>query len=238
LATKPNEYLVEFLLLVDCARRLGAEKIIGVLPYVAYMRQDRLQDQHAFSGPFVAQLLSSVLDGVIVVEPHTPQASGFFTIPVHEISTHTQIRDLIADMGESLVVVSPDAGGIKRAEMVKPSGADLAVVEKQRRDNDVSSIELLGDVSGKNCVIVDDVLVSGATIKGAVALLMQHGAKTVDVYVTHVVFPDVIEQLLNDTDIRSIVTGDTVAGIDKKYAKMSVKADIVATITQLNGEKA
>ena len=237
LAIKPNSYLIELLLMADCAKRLGAKAVVAVIPYLAYMRQDRIQSHHAYAAPAVAKMLSQAFDHIIYVEPHVSQVSGFFSIPVNEISTAALFKKhLLKRQLDHAVVVSPDAGGLKRAELVKGRDTPIAVIEKTRSEEGIEMNQVLGDVSGKDCVIIDDVIASGQTIIQAASLLKQHGAQSVYVYATHAVIPENLDRILQESSIDELIVTDTIPLIDKKYAKLSVISEIVASIRQLNGD--
>jgi ribose-phosphate pyrophosphokinase len=231
LAVAPNEYLVELFLLIDCACRNGAKSITAVIPYLAYMRQDKHQAHHAYASPAIAQLISQCVDRVILVDPHVPQVGGFFSVPVQEISTARLFQQDIIKRGlQDCVFVSPDLGGVKRVEMVKPDAATIAVIEKTRDPDGIHMHSLLGDVSGRSCVLVDDVIATGHTIIQAANLLKQYGASAVYVYATHATIPERLPIIAQESAIDEVVVTDTIAGIDKKYVKLSVNAEISASI--------
>lgn len=228
LAVKPNTYLVELLLLIDAAKRLGAKKVTAIIPYLAYMRQDRVENHHAYSASVVAQVISQAVDAVILVEPHVQQISGFFTVPVYEVSTAHLIKQHIKMRTfDSLVLVSPDIGGMKRVEQVKPEqDTPIAMVEKVRTEDDVQMLQILGDIAGRDCVIIDDLVSSGHTLQKAAQRLKQQGANRVVAYVTHAVLPGAVSHILATSDIDALVTFDTVAGIPETFEKLSVGEDI------------
>ena len=238
LAITPNDYLIELLMLADCARRNGAQKVTAVIPYLAYMRQDKPETHHAYSAPLVARLISQCVDRVILVEPHTMQVGGFFSVPVQVLSTAQLIQhDLMKRGWAGCVLVSPDLGGIKRVEAIKPDfQTPIAMIEKVRDAQGVHTYSILGDVAGKNCVLIDDVIASGKTIIQAAQLLKQQGAENVLVYATHATVPNQLSQLAQHHAIDDLVVTNTVSIVEKKYAKLSVNSEISSSIELSNGE--
>lgn len=239
LAQEPNAHLIELFLLADCARRNGAQSVVAVIPYLAYMRQDKPEQHHAYASPAIARLLSQMVDKVILVEPHVPQVGGFFSVPVHEVFTAGLFQQDILSRGlEDSVLVSPDLGGVKRVEMVKPSAATkIAIIEKTRDEEGIHVQSLLGDVSGKNCILIDDVIASGGTIVQAANLLKQHGAENVYVYATHATIPSHLDEIIAQPAIDEVIVTDSIAGVEKKYAKLSVSSEISSSIELTNGDR-
>ncbi|MEC7030748.1 MAG: ribose-phosphate diphosphokinase [Pseudomonadota bacterium] len=239
LAQEPNAHLIELFLLADCARRNGAQSVVAVIPYLAYMRQDKPEHHHAYASPAIARLLSQMVDKVILVEPHVPQVGGFFSVPVREVFTAGLFQQDILSRGlEDSVLVSPDLGGVKRVEMVKPSAATkIAIIEKTRDEEGIHVQSLLGDVSGKNCILIDDVIASGGTIVQAANLLKQHGAENVYVYATHATIPSRLDEIIAQPAIDEVIVTDSIAGVEKKYAKLSVSSEISSSIELTNGDR-
>jgi ribose-phosphate pyrophosphokinase len=195
--SKPaNDHLMELLLLVDAAKRSGARRVIALVPYFGYSRQDR--PSYAFgsiSARLVATLIEAAgVDHLITLDLHSQQAEGFFQIGVQNIETLTLFAELLKSQS-NLMVVSPDIGGMIRARKLSSLlGVDLAVINKIRTTHNTCQMsEIIGNVAGKNCVLVDDIVDTGGTLCKAAALLMQHGALSVEAIATHAVLSANIE---------------------------------------------
>ena len=238
LAKQPNEYLIETLLLANAAKRAGAKKIHGVIPYLAYMRQDTNLNHQAYSAQVVGQILSSHFDSIITVDPHSPQIPGFFSIPVVDISTsHMIAADLRERQLGECVIVSPDLGGAKRAEAAMPSQqSKLAIVEKKRSDDGIELVQLLGDVAGKDCVIIDDVIGTGETIIQVSQLLKQHQAQSIRAYITHPIFAQKSLKDIQQSPIDELVVFDTIHHQSQiNDQQLSVAEEIASAIIQQSG---
>lgn len=238
LALNPSDYIIELLMLADAARRQGAKEIHAIIPYLAYMRQDKALNEHAYSGKVIANLISNVFDSVILVEPHTQQVAGFFSIPVHEVNTSALVaKHLIARGLNDVTLVSPDAGGLKRVEAARPTDSSaIAVVQKKRTaNNEVVTEGVIGEVAGKDCVLIDDVMSTGATLMQAAQILKQNGAQSIRAYVTHCIM-EVAEMDFSESALEELIVFDTVSQLSEKITKLSVQSEIVAIITRLIGE--
>ncbi|KKQ33040.1 MAG: Ribose-phosphate pyrophosphokinase [candidate division TM6 bacterium GW2011_GWF2_37_49] len=189
-AKPANDRLMELLLMVDAAKRAGAKKIIAVVPYLGYGRQDRPTYNY---GPISARLVASLIevagvDHLITLDLHSPQVEGFFRIDVQNLNSAPIFAELFRDR-KDFVVVSPDTGGLQRTQkfgiMV---GAKFAIVDKSREKfNTCSMNEVIGNVSNKSCVIFDDIVDTGNTLCMAAELLLDCGALSVEACITHAV---------------------------------------------------
>ena len=212
--SKPaNDHLMELLLLVDAAKRSGARRVIALMPYFGYSRQDR--PSYAF-GPISARLVATLIeaagvDHLITLDLHSQQAEGFFQIGVQNIETLTLFAGLLKGQ-PNLMVVSPDIGGMIRARKLSSLlGVDLAVINKIRTTHNTCQMgEIIGNVAGKNCVLVDDIVDTGVTLCKAAALLMQHGALSVEAIATHAVLSGQAVANIEASVIKNITVTGTI----------------------------
>ena len=186
-----NDHLMELLVCIDALRRASARRITAVVPYFGYARQDRKPGPRTpISAKLVANLVTVAgANRVLTLDLHAGQIQGFFDIPTDNLyAAPVMLRDIKAHHnGDDLMVVSPDVGGVVRARAVaKRLDADLAIVDKRRERAGVSEVmNIIGDVAGRRCILVDDIVDSAGTLCNAAAALMEHGAKSVAAYVTH-----------------------------------------------------
>ena len=240
-----NDHIMETLLLVDAARRASAKEVNLVLPYYAYARQDRKdQPRVPISAKVLANLIESVgADRVIVVDLHAEQIQGFFNIPVEHITALPLFANYLREQNiEDLVIVSPDAGGAKRADkLAKKLGAELAIIYKMRpRPNAVEVFDVIGNVEGKNCVIVDDIVDTAGTLVAAADMLLKKGAKSVRACITHGVLSGPAVERINNSKLTELVITDTIP-TDNKPIKIKKVLSIAPTIAEVikrivNGE--
>ena len=237
LSNPANDNIMELLLLIDAAKRASAKEVNAVIPYYAYARQDRKdQPRVPISAKVLANLLQSVgADRVIVVDLHAEQIQGFFDIPVEHITALPLFADYLKSQQiEDLVIVSPDAGGAKRAnKLAKKLGAELAIIYKMRpRPNAVEVFDVIGNVEGKNCVIVDDIVDTAGTLVAAADMLLQKGAKSVRACITHGVLSGPAVERINNSKLKELVITDTIPTEDKpiKNKKVLSVAPIVAEV--------
>ena len=234
LCNPTNDNIMELLLLIDAAKRASAKEVNAVIPYYAYARQDRKdQPRVPISAKVLANLLQSVgTDRVVVVDLHAEQIQGFFDIPVEHISALPLFADYLKKLNlQDLVIVSPDAGGAKRAnKLAKKLGAELAIIYKMRpRPNAVEVFDVIGNVEGKNCVIVDDIVDTAGTLVAAADMLLQKGAKSVRACITHGVLSGPAVERLNNSKLEELVITDTIPTDDKPIAIKKVLS--IAPIT-------
>ncbi|NJD21736.1 MAG: ribose-phosphate pyrophosphokinase [Melioribacter sp.] len=185
----PAENLMELLITIDAAKRASATKVTAVIPYFGYARQDRKdQPRVSISAKLVANLITVAgADRVITMDLHAAQIQGFFDIPFDHLYASPVFTGLFKDLPKDLAVVSPDIGGIKLARSyAKRLDAGLVVIDKRRpKHNQVEAMNIIGDVSGKNVLIVDDLIDTGGTFVAAVNTLKEKGAKEIYGAVTH-----------------------------------------------------
>lgn len=210
----PNEHLMELLVMIDAARRASADRITAVMPYFGYARQDR-KDQPRV--PITAKLVANLLiaagaDRILCIDLHAQQIQGFFDIPVDHLYAAPEIVKYLRSMELGpLTVVSPDPGGLKMAHAYSMMlHAGLAIVGKRRIDDqDVEAMQLVGDVSSRNVVIVDDMTSTAGTLCSAAALIKRNGAEKIVAAISHCMLTDLGVERLRSSAIDLVVTTDT-----------------------------
>src|SRR5512139_1276987 len=219
-----NDNLTELLIMVDALRRASAGRITAAMPYFGYARQDRRprSARVAISAKVVANMLTSVgVNRVLTMDLHADQIQGFFDIPVDNVyATPILLGDLWKHGYRNLVVVSPDVGGVVRARAIaKRLESDLAIIDKRRpRPNDAEVMNIIGDVDGRTCVIMDDIVDTANTLCKAAAALKEHGAKKVVAYCTHAVLSGGAVGRIATSELDEIVVTDTIPLTDEATA--------------------
>jgi ribose-phosphate pyrophosphokinase len=209
-----NNHLVELLLIVDAVRRASAARITAVIPYFAYAKQEKkTSGREPISAKLVANLLTTAgVDRILTVDLHSPAIEGFFDIPVDHLRAAPILARRINRLGlRDLVVVSPDAGGVARAEDLRGrTGGSLAIISKRHPSPDVSEpLEMVGDVCGKPAVIVDDMISTGGTIVSAAELLQSRGASPIYTAATHGIFAQDGLELITASPIDKVLVTDS-----------------------------
>jgi ribose-phosphate pyrophosphokinase len=230
--TRPlNKWLMEQLIMIDALKRGSAKRITAILPFYPYARQDK---KHRGREPISARLVADLLaaagaDRIVSVDLHTDQIQGFFDGPVDHMHAMPILTDYIKDKYslDNLVVVSPDAGRVKVAEKWANTLGDapLAFIHKTRSTevaNEVVANRVVGEVEGKNCVLLDDMIDTGGTIAGAVRVLKEAGAKDVVIACTHGVFSDPARERLSDCGAEEIITTDTLPQNTEGWKNLTV----------------
>ena len=216
ICSPPNDNLMEVLVLVDALKRASASRVTAAIPYMGYARQDRRPGSARvpITAKVVANMLISVgVDRVLTMDLHSEQIQGFFDVPVDNIySAPILLGDIWKHDHQNLVVVSPDVGGVVRARAIaKRLEADLAIIDKRRpRPNVATVMHIIGDVSGRTCVIVDDMVDTANTLCAAAKALKEHGAQRVLAYCTHPVLSGKAIELIADSAIDELVVTDTI----------------------------
>ena len=211
----PTDNLMELLLLVDAAKRASAKRIIAVIPYFGFARQDRKDKPRvAIGAKLVANLLMAAgIDRLITMDLHADQIQGFFEIPVDHLYASTLFLPYLESLDrENLCIATPDTGGTKRANSyAKHLGVDMAICYKQRKvANKIEHMTVIGDVSGKDVVIVDDMCDTAGTLTKAAALMMEHGAKSVRALCTHAVLSGPAYERIADSVLTEFVVTDSI----------------------------
>src|SRR5580692_11778068 len=210
-----DEHLMELLLMIDALKRASAKRITAVVPYYGYGRQDRKDKPRApISAKLVADLLTTAgADRALIIDPHASQIQGFFNIPVDPLFASPVLVDYFKRLNlPNLTVVSPDAGGVERARFfAKKMDAALAIVDKRRVEMNVAEVmNVIGEVNGRTCLIIDDLIDTAGTLVKVAQALVQNGASTVYACCTHPVLSgDAVENLIN-SPITELVVTDTI----------------------------
>ena len=237
-STMPSaDNLMELLLMIDAAKRASAHKIIAVIPYFGWARQDRKDKPRVSIGSkLVANLLQAAgVNRVVTLDLHADQIQGFFDIPVDGLYASSLFLDYIKNLQiDDLMFASPDVGGSKRVSAyAKRLGTDLAIINKQRaRANVIDTMTLIGDVKGKNVILVDDIIDTAGTIVKAGQLIMDSGAKSVRAFATHAVCSGPAMERLDNSVFEEVVVTDSIplpANASKKIHVLST-ADLFADV--------
>ncbi|HBG92914.1 MAG: phosphoribosylpyrophosphate synthetase [Nitrospirae bacterium GWF2_44_13] len=236
--TPVNDNIVELLLLIDALKRASAGRITAVIPYYGYARQDRkVQPRVPISSKLLADLVTVAgTDRVLTVDLHAGQIQGFFNIPVDHLYASPVILEYIKKCNiKDIVIVSPDAGGVERARaFAKRLNASLAIIDKRReRANESEVMNVIGDVKGKNTIILDDMIDTAGTIAQAAIALKEKGADRVLVACTHAVLSGPAIDRINNSVIEELIVTNTIR-LDSKQEKC--KKLTVLSIAPLLGE--
>ncbi len=213
-----NDNLMELLICIDALKRASGRRITAVLPYFGYARQDRKTGGRTpISAKLVANLITRAgADRVLTMDLHAGQIQGFFDIPTDNLLPSpliaNDIRDQYGRKASELMIVSPDVGGVVRARaLANRLGCDLAIVDKRRSGPGKSEVmNIIGDVSGRACILFDDIVDSAGTLCNAAKALTEHGATEVSAYVTHGVLSDPANQRIADSVMREVVVTDSI----------------------------
>ena len=211
-----NENLMELCIMVDALKRASARRVTAVMPYFGYARQDRRprSTRVPISAKVVANMLEAVgVERLLTMDLHADQIQGFFNIPVDNIyASPVLLSDLQSKRYDDLVVVSPDVGGVVRARaLAKQAGCDLAIIDKRRPKANVSEVmHVIGEVEGRNCVIMDDMIDTAGTLVKAADVLKERGAKKVYAYCTHAVFSGAAIERIQASKLDEVVVTDTI----------------------------
>ncbi len=242
-----NENLMELLVMVDALKRASAARITAAIPYFGYSRQDRRV--RSARVPIAAKLVADLLTAagvhrVLTMDLHAEQIQGFFNIPVDNIySLPIMLADVWKKDFEDLMVVSPDVGGVVRARaLAKRLECDLAIIDKRRPKANVSEVmNIIGEVEGRTCVIMDDMVDTAGTLCKAAAALKAHGAKKVLAYCVHPVLSGAAVSRINDSVLDELVVTDTIPLNDEAHKSPRIRqlsvADVLAeTIRRISNE--
>src|SRR6202166_3205320 len=231
-----NDHLMELLIIIDALRRSSARRITAVIPYFGYARQDRKPGPRTpISAKLVANLITQAgASRVLTVDLHAGQIQGFFDIPTDNLySQPVMVKDIQDYLGsDPLMVVSPDVGGVVRARaLAKRLGADLAIVDKRReRAGESEVMNIIGDVKGRSCILIDDIVDSGGTICNAAEALIKNGAKDVCAYSTHGVLSGGAVARVAGSKIKSMVVTDSIAATEEQRKCPNIRRISIAPL--------
>ncbi|MDE3177746.1 MAG: ribose-phosphate pyrophosphokinase [Pseudomonadota bacterium] len=234
-----NDNLMELLIALDALRRASARRVTAVIPYFGYARQDRKSGSRTpISAKLVANLITEAgANRVLTMDLHADQIQGFFDIPVDNLYAaplfSRDIKERYA--GRDLMIVSPDVGGVVRARAVATRlNCDLAIIDKRRERAGISEVmNVIGDVSGRDCILLDDIVDSGGTLCNAAVALIAQGARSVGVYVTHGVLSGGAVARIAASNLSELVLTDTIAPTEAVRQARNIR---VVTIAPLIGE--
>lgn len=248
-STPVNEHLMELIVMIDAMRRASAHRVTAVIPYFGYSRQDRKprSARVPITAKVVANMLTSVhLDRLLTVDLHADQIQGFFDIPIDNVyASPILLADVWQQGYPDLLVVSPDVGGVVRARaLAKRLGdADLAIIDKRRPKANLSEVmNIIGEVEGKNCVIVDDLVDTAGTLCKAAAALMDAGAESVAAYCTHPVLSGKAIDNISNSVLSELVVTNTIqlseeAKQCKRIRQVSIATMLAETIRRIHDEE-
>lgn len=234
-----NDHLMELLILIDALRRSSAKRITAVVPYFGYARQDRRSSGRTpISAKLVANLITNAgADRILTIDLHAGQIQGFFDIPADNLFAAPVFnRDIIERyQSDNVMVVSPDTGGVVRARaLAKRIGAPLSIVDKRRDKAGESEVmNIIGDVAGKDCILIDDIIDSGGTLCNAADALMKENAKSVTAYITHGVLSGGAVARITSSSLKELVITDS---IEPNEAVKNATNIRVISVSNLIGE--
>ncbi len=244
-----NENIMELLIMVDALRRASAGRITTVIPYYGYSRQDRRvrSMRVPISAKVVANMITAVgADRVLTVDLHADQIQGFFDLPVDNVyASPVLLGDIWRQKYPNLIVVSPDVGGVVRARALakRLDDAELAIIDKRRpRPNEAKIMHIIGDVTDRTCVIIDDLVDTAGTLCQAAGALKAHGARRVVAYATHPVLSGNAVDNISSSQLDELVVTDTIpltaqAEACERIRVLSVAAMLAETIRRINTEE-
>ncbi|GHD53937.1 ribose-phosphate pyrophosphokinase [Thalassobaculum fulvum] len=243
-----NDNLMELLVTLDALRRSSARRVTAVIPYYGYARQDRKSGPRTpISAKLVANLITKAgADRVLTIDLHAGQIQGFFDIPTDNLYAAPLFTDDIKERygDEKLMIVSPDVGGVTRARAVaRRLDADLAIIDKRRERAGVSEVmNIIGDVDGRRCILVDDIVDSGGTLCNAAEALIEAGATSVDAYCTHGVLSGGAVARVTSSPLTSLVTTDSIQAtaavrVARNIRQLTVAALLGEAIRRISEER-
>src|ERR1700678_2760556 len=231
-----NDHLMEVLIMTDALRRASARRITAVIPYFGYARQDRKPGPRT---PISAKLVANMItragaDRVLTVDLHAGQIQGFFDIPTDNLfAAPVMVRDIKERMElHNLMVVSPDVGGVVRARaLAKRIDAPLAIVDKRReRAGESEVMNVIGDVAGRHCMLIDDIVDSGGTLCNAAEALLEQGAASVSAYITHGVLSGGAVARIAGSKLKELVITDSIAPAEPVRVARNIRVMSIATL--------
>jgi ribose-phosphate pyrophosphokinase len=247
LCAPTNDNLMELLVMVDALKRASAGRVTAAIPYMGYARQDRRPSSARvpITAKVVANMMASVgVDRVLTMDLHSEQIQGFFDMPVDNIySGPLMLGDVWKHSYQNLVAVSPDVGGVVRARaLAKRLEADLAIIDKRRPKPNVANVmHIIGEVEGRTCVIIDDMVDTANTLCAGAAALKEHGAEKVLAYCTHAILSGAAVERINSSVIDELVVTDTIplredARDSRKIRVLTIASLLAETMRRISEE--
>ena len=244
-----NDHIMELIVMIDAMRRASAARITAVIPYFGYSRQDRRT--RSMRVPITAKVIANMLtsagvDRVLTVDLHADQIQGFFDIPVDNVyASPMLLGDIWRKKYANLLVVSPDVGGVVRARALakRLDDADLAIIDKRRPKANVSQVmNIIGEVEGKNCILIDDLVDTAGTLCKAADALKEHGALSVNAYCTHPVLSGNALENLMASSLDELVVTDTIPLREEiancgRVRQLSISGMLAETIRRIHNEE-
>jgi len=241
-----NENLMELLVIADACKRASVARLTALIPYLGYSRQDRRT--RAARVPITAKLVANMIvaagfDRVITVDVHADQIQGFFDIPVDNVyASPVLLSDVWKQQYSDIVIVSPDVGGVVRARALakRLDDADLAIIDKRRPQPNMAEImNVIGEVSGKNCILIDDMIDTAGTLCQAADALKQRGARKVVAYITHPVLSGPAVERIRNSALDELVVSDTIplgpaAAACERIRQLSVAELLAETVRRIS----
>ncbi len=244
-----NDNLMELVIIADCLQRASAARVTAVIPYFGYARQDRRvrSARVPITAKVVADMLGSAgINRVLTVDLHADQIQGFFEIPVDNIyGSPVLLSDIERKNYQDLIIVSPDVGGVVRARAMAKQldDADLAIIDKRRpKANEAEVMNIVGDVQGRTCLLVDDIVDTAGTLCAAAEVLKKNGANKVVAYCTHPVLSGTAIDNIDKSTLDEVVVTDTIpltkkAQESKKIRQLSVADELAESIRRISNEE-
>jgi len=244
-----NDNLMELIVMTDALRRASASRITAVVPYFGYARQDRRvrSMRVAITAKVVADMITAAgVDRLLTVDLHADQIQGFFDIPVDNIyGTPVLVEDILKRDSSELMVVSPDVGGVVRARAMakRLNDLDLAIIDKRRPKAGVSQVmHIIGDVEGKTCLLIDDMVDTAGTLCKAAEALKEHGAKEVFAYITHPVLSGPAIENISNSSLDELIVTDTIPLSDKakkcgKIRQLTISGLVAESMRRISNEE-
>ena len=245
----PAETLMELLVMVDALKRSSAGRITAVVPYLGYSRQDRRSrlTRVPITAKLVAQMIeTSGVNRILTMDLHADQIQGFFNIPIDNIYAQpVLVHDILDSNYKNIVVVSPDVGGVARARAAakRINDADLAIIDKRRPEpNLVKVMNVIGDVSGRTCILIDDMVDTAGTLCQAADILKEKGAKKVVAYATHAVLSGAAVENIANSSLNELVITNTIPLSDEgkacaKIRQLSIAPTLADVIRRISDEQ-
>ncbi|CAL4042365.1 Ribose-phosphate pyrophosphokinase [Buchnera aphidicola (Phyllaphis fagi)] len=244
-----NDNIIELAIIIDALRRASAGRITAVIPYFGYSRQDRRvrSARVPITSKIIADFLSNVgIDRILTVDLHSEQIQGFFNVPVDNVfSSFIILEDILKNNLKNPIIVSPDIGGVMRSRAIAKllNDTDMAIIDKRRPKSNITQVmHIIGDVSGRDCILIDDIVDTGGTLCNAATALKKNGANRVLAYATHPIFSGNALENIKKSNIDEIIVCDTIPlsrnmQLQKKVRTLTLSKMLAEAIRRINNEE-